>query len=508
MSLVRRTVKNSGYSVIEYAWPIVLALVASPYIVRTLGTDRYGLLSIVGITLGFFGFLDLGIGAAATRQIAALHQRSDHVGIGTVVSTAAAFYLGIGIIGGALVLALTSTFVGRLLDIPADLTRAATLSFYIAAAAFPVSLVTGAFGAVPRALQRFDISTKLSLVFSTLGTASTVAILLLGYGVPGILLAGLMLNAVALPVSYSIARRLLPSLRVRLHLDRAVLKELFSFGGYFLLSTLAALLLYQLDKLLIGAFLGVGAVTYYVVPGNLAQRIQGFTAASVAVVFPVSAALFESGARESLIRLYHEGSRLVFILIVALAVPLNVFAHKFLLYWMGADIADHSTTPMLLLVWTYALLSTTGIAWGIANGAGRAKINAFFTLGIFIVNIALFLVLIRPYGVSGAAAAYLVSAAVGAPALVWTIERRVLGLSGAVFLAIFWRVGLVGIIQAAVAFALLLLAGNLWLVLLLMAVSFISFFPIYWTIGFAQEGDKALVSMLVQRFGGINTRRG
>lgn len=58
-------VKNSLFSVMEFGWPIIIALVASPYIVRSIGPDACGVLSIVGVALGVFGFLDLGMGGAA-----------------------------------------------------------------------------------------------------------------------------------------------------------------------------------------------------------------------------------------------------------------------------------------------------------------------------------------------------------------------------------------------------------------------------------------------------------
>jgi O-antigen/teichoic acid export membrane protein len=498
--LALRTLKNSTFGMAGFVWPVLLALFTTPFIVRTMGADLYGVFSIVGVTLGFFGFLDFGIGGAATRQVAAYYEKKEHDNVGRVVSAVLAFYLVIGVLVGGLILALTNALVTQLLGIPTSLQQAATIAFYVAAPSFMTALVSGAFLSIPSALQRYDIATTVSIGLTTLNAVITVSLLAMGYRIVAIMVAGLVVSLLVLPIEYVIARRLVPQIRLRPRWDPAMLKELFSFGGYFLLSSLGVLMLYQADKLLIGHFLGVGAVTYYVVPGSLAQKIQGLVAASAAVIFPLSAALFETKKRATLENLYREGTRLVFILVMMMAVPMAVFAYRFLLYWMGPKVASNSGTPMVLLVITYAILAVSSVPWGIANGSGRAKINAYFTLAIAAIDVGAFLVLVGPYGLNGAAAAYLLSAVLGVPVLIAFIERRVLGLSGFEFLKEMWRVALVGVVQTGIALMLLPLATRLLSTVALMVLSALAFPMVYWSLGFAREGDRRLISLVAEKF--------
>jgi O-antigen/teichoic acid export membrane protein len=347
-----------------------------------------------------------------------------------------------------------------------------------------------------------DISTKFSVALVTLNAAMTVGLLASGRGVVSVMVGGLVIALAVLPIEVLIVKRLVPQMKIRPQWDWTMLRELLSFGGYFLLSSVGVLFLYQADKLLISHFLGVGAVTYYVVPGSLAQKIQGLAAAAVAVIFPLSAALLESNRRDTLVSLYREGTRLVFSMVMIMAVPLAVFAQPFLFYWMGPDVANNSSLAMTVLVATYSVLAVSGIPWAIANGSGRAKINALFTLGIAALDIGAFLVLIRPFGINGAAFAYLFSAVLGVPVLIAFIERRVLGLSGLEFVRIFWRVGLVGLVQIALALLLRQLASGLVVTVALMAASAASFVVVYWALGFVHEGDRRLVSLVFQKFRG------
>lgn len=500
--LARRTLGNSAWGILNFVVPLAVALFTAPFIVRELGADMYGVLSVVGITLGLFGFLDFGIGGAATRQVAAYFEQSDYGSINRVVSTVLGFYLLVGTIAGIGILLSANLFVTRLLTIPPELQAAATAAFYISAPAFLVSLVSSTFMSVPSALQRYDVSTKVNLAISIVSTAVTLVILSIGGGLVQLMLAGLAIGIAGLPIGYMVAKRMLPTIAVAPHWDVPMLKELFSFGGYFLVSQLGVLLLYQMDKLLIGHFLGVGAVTYYVIPGNLAQKIQGFVAAATAVIFPMSAGLFETNNHETIVRLYREGTRLVFMLVATIAVPMAVFSEPFLKYWMGPETATASSVVMVLLVMTYSLLSMTAVPWHIANGAGRAKINAIFTLAIAGLDIGAFLVLVKPFGLNGAAGAYLLSAIIGVPILVAFTERRVLRLSGGEFVRIAGPVFLVALVQIALAFAMRTLAVNLVMTLALMGASALSFAAVYFLFGFVTEGDRRLISLVVQRFHG------
>jgi O-antigen/teichoic acid export membrane protein len=500
--LAQRTLKNAVYSVMEFGWPILIALVATPYVVRTLGADAYGVLSIVGVTLGFFGFLDLGMGGAAVRQFAAAHERGDADGINAVLGTVLTFYIIVGLTGAALIAALAVPLAGSVLSIPAAVRSVAVFAFYMAAPGFMVSLVLQTFGSIPKSIQRFDVSTKINIVVGTLNTASTVLMLHLGQGLRGVVVASFLVNCLALVAAYIVATRLVPTLRVRLTVDRPLFREMFTFGGWFLMASIGVAVLYQLDKLLVGAFLGVGQVTYYVVPGNLAGKIQGLIAAATAISFPVSAALFGGGHHDGLKKLYREGTRMVFIVATTIAVPMAVFADRFLYYWMGPDIASHSGLVMVLLVATYYLLAVTSIPWGIANGAGRAKINAVFVLGIAALDVAIFLAVVRAFGIAGAAAAFLASAIVGVPALIVFTERRVVGLSGVEFLGIYWRIGIVGALQGGLSWLARPLVTNLATALILMAASACLFPLLYRALGFLRDGDRRIASMLVDRLRG------
>jgi O-antigen/teichoic acid export membrane protein len=494
-----RAMKNSMYAIVEFAWPIALSLVVTPIVVRGLGADAYGVLALVAVTLGLFGLLDLGIGGAAIRAVAQHHGQGDLESAGRVIGTVVTAYLVIGVAGGIAVAAATPFLVSTFLAIPADLQPAATIAFYASAVGFPISLLVGAFASIPKAVQRFDRSTRVAVVFSTIGPVMTAALVVAGLGIPAIAVGSLVMNVAALIVYYRVGRGLLGGAPIPLGIDRGLFRELAMFGGWFLVASVGIAMLYQVDKLLIGALIGVAAVTYYVVPGNLANRIQGFLGAATQVVFPASSALLAAGRHDAMARLYRDGTRLTFLLAMTLGVPMAVFAAPFLRYWLGAEFAAESATVMVVLVATYVLLGLTGVVWGLAFGAGHARTNALFAVGMGTIDIVLLLVLVGPYGIVGAAIAYLVSAALGVPALIWTIERRVVRLRGHEFIRQYARVLPAVALQVVIAFLLLQVAAGLLLTLVAMAATAAVLPVLYLLLGLATPGDRELLGQLIAR---------
>ena len=62
--------RNFAFNLIYPVVRLAVAIVTIPIYVRHVGDARYGVISIVWVLLGYFGFLDLGLSRAAVNALA------------------------------------------------------------------------------------------------------------------------------------------------------------------------------------------------------------------------------------------------------------------------------------------------------------------------------------------------------------------------------------------------------------------------------------------------------
>jgi O-antigen/teichoic acid export membrane protein len=71
LPLVPSLLRSGALSLFTSALPLAVALAALPLLTRQLGTERLGLLALAWAWLGYAALLDLGLGRALTRLVAA-----------------------------------------------------------------------------------------------------------------------------------------------------------------------------------------------------------------------------------------------------------------------------------------------------------------------------------------------------------------------------------------------------------------------------------------------------
>ena len=150
-----RLARNTAFNVFGQVVPMLAAIAAIPYIVRGLGSDRFGILAIAWLLLGYFGFLDLGLGRAATKFIAESLSRKEFDKLPELVWTCAGLQTLLGTAGGLLLAAAVPLCLGRLPSIPPALLLEARETTLLLAVSLPFILATNGFRAVLEATQRF-----------------------------------------------------------------------------------------------------------------------------------------------------------------------------------------------------------------------------------------------------------------------------------------------------------------------------------------------------------------
>jgi O-antigen/teichoic acid export membrane protein len=496
-NLARKTAKNSIYSLIAYAWPIALAFIATPILVKYLGNSAYGILALVNAFVGFFAVLDFGVSPSLVKYLSEFSATGDHERARKVFSAAVFFYTCVGIVGGLLIALLAHWFIPTLLHGEQGLYNQALNVFYLASFGFFVTMLVAAYAAIPGALQRFSISGMLNVFLSTLSTIGGILLVVNGHGIVALMGWGILVSIIGLFFSLRIKNRLLPKLKLTAHVGKENFKTIFAFSGYAFLAGLSGIIIAQLDRLILGSMLGPSAVTYYVVPGNLTIKILGVVVAVTGVLFPLTSDLLAREDHDAFKSMYRRSTRLVLSLLFIGVIPMLFFANRFLLYWVGPSFAHNSTLVFQLLLLTYLVSSFHVIPFMVAYGAGRPKYSAFYAAAVAIINIVAMLILIPHYKINGAGVAYLIAVVPTTIYFLFFIERKLVKANNMAFYkSLVQKAAILASVLSIFSLALVKLISSLPMFfivyLLVLAIGIATFF----IVGLGTNQDKALIKSL------------
>ena len=344
----------SFWGMAEYfAYPFMM-FIATPFFLQQLGKEQYGQWMLMLAFTGFGGIAGLGMGMAAIKEVSAYRGRGDMSG--AILAVRACFGIALA---SSLALAVVILALVWLLD-TSWLVRAGTPSevrriIYFAVALVTVEQIDTVFAGAIRGMERFDVAAKIEMAAKLVIVVVSAFVAWLTRDllwVITVVLAITLLRAVSKAVSAALlmqARTLSPTWR------RKYVAEAIRFGKWTWLQSMGSALFSTADRLLVGAFLGSGALAQYSVCLQLAQQVHAVPAAGAGFIFPLVSRRIEAGTN---VRRLALGATVLFgIFAAVLALPLIFFGHAILSLWIGGGFADQNADLLALLAGAFVLLA-------------------------------------------------------------------------------------------------------------------------------------------------------
>ena len=428
MSLKGKYIRNSYFNVVGWIWLVALNLATVPYIVHKLGYDAYGILALVLLVLGYFSFLDFGLGDAVIKYFSHYYTLKDFDKLNKIINSILFLYLLIGLFGAGLIILFTKLFALKIFKIPLPLHPVATYCFYLGAVGFVLNLIFGVISKIPEAIQRFDLSNRNNVIMGTTITLSSVFFLFLGYGLREVIIVNLLGSLLGIVLFYRTTKKLVPQLIFNMKFHSRDFKEIVIFGLYTVYIKLSSLITGSVNQFFVGALVGTSGVTIFNVPFKIILRFQSLIYRISFIVFPLSSELSAAKDNEKIRSVYLQLSKYILILSSFFFIPLISFSREILRYWMGPDFAARSSYVMLMCCLFYYMMSLTMVPGLVALGLGQPKYTALFSSLTALINIALVIPLIKSWGIDGAATALFLSS-ITAPVMIYVISVKVVRIT-------------------------------------------------------------------------------
>jgi O-antigen/teichoic acid export membrane protein len=172
--------------------------------------------------------------------------------------------------------------------------------------------------------------------------------------------------------------------------------------------SISAIVLTQLDKLILSRICSLEVFGYYVLAGMFGRALLMLSTPVFDAIFPRFSALVAAGDERSLAQLYHRCSQVMAVLIVPLAAVCAMFSANILLIWTrNPDVARNAATIASVLSVGAAINALMVLPYTLQLANGWTSIGLKMNLSLMVTLVPVIWILTMRYGGIGAAAAYL-----------------------------------------------------------------------------------------------------
>lgn len=365
---------------------ILSGLLYTPFMLRSLGQNEYGLYALVGSIISYLTLLDFGFGSAIVRYTARTRATGTKQDEWSLYGMFISGYVIIGLlvtIAGIILYFNVDRMFDRTMT-PEELRTArimmAILVFNLAIT-FPLSV----FGAIINAYERFVFSRLLSIIRIILCTGVLIAVLFMGYKAIGLVVVQTVFSLGTLAVNVIYCK-----VKLKIHISFKnfnwfLLREIMFFSWWNFLGSIVTKIYWSTGQFILASLCGAVAVAIY----SLAVSITGmyFTMSESlnSVLLPRLTKLAVSRENDKEISdIFIRTGRLQFCVLALVISGFIVFGKSFISLWAGAGYDESFViTLMFFAVLLCPLIQNVGIFILVARGTVKFRSLCLLFIALF-----------------------------------------------------------------------------------------------------------------------------
>jgi len=192
---------------------IAVGFFLTPFVIMHLEKTGYGIWTLVGSFIGYYGLLNMGVGSAITRYIARYAAQNDTKELNKTANTALVMFC----ITGVLVVVISIVVADPLthfFKIEPEHYHAFKYVVWILGAATALSFPSGLFSAMIAAHERYIVINLINIIATLIRTGLTVVILQAGYGLVGVAYSTLAATVFSIVGFVILTRSVVPQFRI------------------------------------------------------------------------------------------------------------------------------------------------------------------------------------------------------------------------------------------------------------------------------------------------------
>ena len=371
---------------------IIVGLVYTPFMLRTLGQSEYGLYSLANSVIAYLTVLDLGFGNAIIRYTAKYRAENKNKEQQEMFGMFLVLYSIIGfiafIVGSFLAINAGEFFSQTMTTDEVNKARVMLwLMTFNLAFTFPMSI----WGSIITAYERFIFLRLVSIIRGVLNPLVMVLLLVVGYKAIAMVIVTTVFNVVTLIINYFYCKGKL-SIKVKYgKFDFLLLKDIFIYSFWIFLNLLTENFYWNAGQLVLGSTRGTGDVAVYSVAIHLKDMFYMFSTAISTVLLPKITGMVTKGAtNKEISEIFIRTGRIQYIIISLILVGFVLVGKPFVKLWAGDDYyMAYYISLLLFMVTSIPLIQNTGITILQAKNQMRFRCLMIFAVSLISVIVAI-----------------------------------------------------------------------------------------------------------------------
>lgn len=378
-----------------------IGLMMTPFIIRTLGDSEFGLYTLIGALVSYFGIMDFGLNNTIVRFIARYRAKKDKEGEENFLATTMLIYCFISvlvIIAGTIMYFNLELFFKKLT--PVEMEKAKTM-FVIVIFNLAIGLPGGAFAAISSGYEHFVFPRTLNIIKYISRSLMVIALLMYGGDAIGMVILDSIFNILVIIINgFYVLRRL--KVKYKLHYyAMPLIKEIFSYSIWVFVFAIFAQFQWRSGQVILGSISGTTAVAIYGVGVMLGSYYGAFSSAISGVFLPraTKMTVLDASADELTDMMIRIGRFSAISLLLILGGFL-LYGKQFVDLWVGKSYRD-AYIIALIIMFAYTVPLVQSFANAILEARRQFSFKALTYISLIVIGTGVGAYLVRYVGTIG-----------------------------------------------------------------------------------------------------------
>jgi O-antigen/teichoic acid export membrane protein len=360
---------------------------------------------------GIIQILDLGLSPTVNREMARYSALPGKAGEARdFVRTLEVGYWAIGILIGCVVWYSAPYIASHWIkagNIPIlEVRRAVTIMGALTALQWPLTFYQGGL----LGLQRQVLLNGITIATATLSGGGALLVLwLVSPTVSAFFTWQIAISLLQAAATTFALWRCLPGSGHVARFDLGITRGIWRFAAGMSGITITALMLTQLDKVILSKMLTLKTFGYYILAGVVGNGLSGVLITPMFnTIFPRFSSLVAAGDEKSLLAMYHGSTQVMSVMILPAAAIIAFFSPEIMLLWTGSpEVANNTASIVSILVAGTALNGLMNLPFALQLSYGWTRIGLAINAFFIVTLVPAIVLMTRHYGAAGAATVWL-----------------------------------------------------------------------------------------------------